>query len=261
MTTSKTKRGHDFEMTHKVLSALPSLKRAQNLSSLFENLIHPLSSHIDIAKHYQAFIHVSFAKEFKGKVESNERLEFLGDTVLDLLISHELFSIYPKLNEGQLSKTRASLVNEEGLYELGKACELYRLIVFGQGGLHNKSSPKQRPLADVVEALLGSVYEKEGLGAARELLHALFARYKLETGEDYKALERLEQFDPKSTLQEKVVAIHNTLPEYVDVEIGHQFYKVDLLINKKKILTRKGNSKRKVQRELAKYALEEKLYR
>ena len=245
-----------FVMTQRVFSTKEALSNLGKLTSLFDEK-HSLP--VKIKRHYGAFIHSSFVQEFKGSIESNERPEFLGDTVLNLLISKMLFLKYPNLDEGKLSKLRASLVNEEGLYDLAISSDLHRFIVLGKGGLNNQE--KKGPIADLVEALLGHVYIKEGLDSAEQLLKAFLANYKKKTKENYIRLDRLDFFDPKSKLQEKVLAHYGRVPEYNDREIGRGFYQIDLVIAGKKVLAKKGRSKKKVQRELAGTALEKHLYR
>ena len=247
-----------FEMTHKVFSEPKNLKNARDLQNLFHT-DHDLP--FDLKKHYTAFIHSSFVHDFKGNIESNERLEFLGDMVLGLFISEMLFTTYPKLDEGKLSKFRASLVNEEKLYQLAVANKLYRFIVFGRGGICNTNSVQQGPLADLVEAVLGSVYEKEGIETAKKVLKNLLENYKFWAKNDYIDFKISTAYDPKSTLQERVVSLHGEPPEYRDKEIDHQHYRVDLFINKKKILTGEGKSKKKIQKELASTALKMRSYK
>ncbi len=246
-----------FDMTHEVFLKLNTLKESCDLQNLF-NIDHHLP--FDLKKHYKAFIHSSFVHDFKGNIESNERLEFLGDTVLGLLISEMLFFTYPKLDEGKLSKFRASLVNEEKLYHLALANKLYRLIVFGRGLVHNDNLVKQGPLADMVEAVLGSIYEQEGIEEAKKFLKALLENYKSWAKQDYLDPKMPILFDPKSTLQEKVVSLYGILPEYRAKEIDHQLYRIDLFINERKILTGEGGSKKKIQKELASTALKKRLY-
>lgn len=248
----------NFVMAGRVLDCLEGLEEPQDIRALFElEKDHGLP--LNLANHWQAFIHVSFVREFKGKIESNERPEFLGDTVLNLLVTEKLFAQYPESDEGRLSKLRASLVNEEGLYELACASRLYRLIVLGRGAMGNN---KNRGLvADLLEAVLGSVYLEGGLESARTLLGFFLDTYERKTNRPYMDPKKLESFDPKSLLQERVLALHGLLPQYTATLLGPQYYRVSLVIGDRNILTEKGNSKRGLEKKLAKRALENRLYR
>ena len=244
-------------MTHLVSSHINRLEEPEDVQELFTT---SYELPIDIKKHYKAFIHKSFLQDFRGEIESNERLEFLGDTVLELLISEKLFMDYPHFNEGQLSKLRASLVNAEKLYQLALGSKLYEFLILGKGGRHHSHPIGEGPLADVVEAILGSVYEQEGIAASKKLFQALLENYRGWAEEDYMDHISPAVFDPKSALQEKVIHLYGEFPRYIDKKIGHQLYEVDLFINKKKILSDRGASKKKVQKNLANMALEKKLY-
>lgn len=256
MTETKPPRPEDFELTRCIHTSLRTLQNPPDLEALFA-IDHNLP--LDLPKYWRAFIHSSFAAGFKGRLASNERLEFLGDTVLGLLVSERLFVEYPEYDEGMLSKLRAALVNEEGLYELSLANELYRFILLGKGELKSNSK-KQGPLADLVEALLGAVYESDGIETSERLFDALLENYKDKTGRDFIDPKRLDTFDAKSSLQEKVAGLYGTNPQYVDFEMGRQTYRIDLYINGQKILTGQGQSKKKIHKELAERALKKRLY-
>ena len=253
---AETIRSKDFEITHRALGVLDTLMEPSDLASLF-TVSHPLP--IDLPKYYMAFVHSSFASIFKGTIGTNERLEFLGDTVLGVLVSKRLFLQYPEFDEGHLSKLRAALVNEKGLYELSMSSKLYRFVLLGRGELKS-GTRKQGILADLVEALLGATYNQEGIEASERLFNAFLENYRQEMGKNFIDPKKLESFDAKSSLQEKVVALYGTNPEYVDFEVGRQIYRIDLYVDGKKILTGKGRSKKKVQRELAEKAIKQRLY-
>jgi ribonuclease-3 len=108
--------------------------------------------------------------EYAGPVRHNERLEFLGDAVLQLLVSRYLFQSYPDCPEGELSRMRSSIVREPALAHFAKAANLVDYIVLGRG--EEKLSRRQRPalLADLFEAVVGAIYLDAGLDAARAFL-------------------------------------------------------------------------------------------
>ena len=99
--------------------------------------------------------------------ESYERLEFLGDAVLELVVSERVFATRPDFSEGEMTKTRAALVNEAALAEVAKALQLRDYVVLGKGERNSGGEDKPSILADVVEALIGAVYLDGGFEAAR----------------------------------------------------------------------------------------------
>ena len=142
-----------------------------------------------------ALRHGSFAHE-RGEVESYERLEFLGDAVLSLVVADYLYRRHPDYTEGQLAKQRARLVSEPALAELGRRLGLGRYVLLGRG--EEKAGGRERPalLADAVEGVLGAIYVDAGYGVA----HAVATRWVSELADE---LERAGA-DFKSQLQERL---------------------------------------------------------
>ncbi len=156
-----------------------------------------------------ALRHDSFAHERGADREHYERLEFLGDAVLNLVVSDYLFRQYPERSEGELAKERARLVSEAALAHLGRRLRLGGYLLLGRG--EEKGGGRDRPglLADAVEAVLGAVYADAGYGVA----HALATRW---LGELLQSLPgRTEDF--KSRLQERLQE-SGRLPRYRIVE-------------------------------------------
>ncbi len=156
-----------------------------------------------------ALRHDSFAHERGARTEHYERLEFLGDAVLNLVVSDYLFRQYPERSEGELAKERARLVSEAALAHLGRRLRLGGYLLLGRG--EEKGGGRERPglLADAVEAVLGAVYADAGYGVA----HALATRW---LGELLQSLPgRAEDF--KSQLQERLQG-SGRLPRYRIVE-------------------------------------------
>ena len=122
----------------------------------------------DIALLDEALTHRSYA------AKNNERLEFLGDGILNFVIAHELYKSYPDVQEGDLSRLRANLVNKESLAEIANKLNLGEVIKLGSGEL--KSGGFRRPsiLADAVESILGAVYCDAGFDSARDLIVRLY---------------------------------------------------------------------------------------
>lgn len=163
----------------------------------------------------QALRHASWCNEHTAaKLEDNERLEFLGDAVLDLVVGHKLMTRYPQLREGELSVTRAQVVSEAGLSEVAGQLGLGDWLVLGKG--EEKSGGRSKPsiLADAFEALLAAVYLDGGFAAVWEIADRLLT-YRIETVE-FKGF-----YDFKTRLQETSQARLKSTPTYrVVQELG-----------------------------------------
>lgn len=157
-----------------------------------------------------ALTHRSF--HFENRRDSPghfERLEFLGDAVLDLVLSEYLIKQFPDVDEGTLSKWRASLVNESALGEMGRSWSLERYLFLGKSEEVQRDNPRPRLLASALEAVLGAIYLDGGLEAARALILKEFEKQiaALDTANEYAA-------DFKTRLQEWCQKKFHTTPEY-----------------------------------------------
>lgn len=163
-----------------------------------------------------ALTHRSYAYE-NGGLEPNERLEFLGDAVLGLVITDHLYRHHPELPEGQLAKLRASVVNMHALAgvarELGEG-GLGQYLLLGRGEELTGGRDKASILADSLEAVLGAVYLQHGIEVARELIHRLFGDLLTEAPQLGAGL------DWKTSLQELTAAAELGVPEYRVEEQG-----------------------------------------
>ena len=121
----------------------------------------------------QALTHRSFSHEHPG-VANYERLEFLGDAVLELVSTETLFTIHPDMTEGQLAKLRAKVVSAVSLAAVARGLSVGKMIKLGRGELSTGGSDKTSILADTMEALIGAVYLDAGRGGAERLVHHLF---------------------------------------------------------------------------------------
>ncbi|WP_221739738.1 ribonuclease III [Arachnia propionica] len=119
-----------------------------------------------------AFTHRSYAFE-NGRIPSNERLEFLGDAVVQIVVTEHIFTSFPELAEGQLAKLRASVVSAHALAEVARGLELGPLIKLGQGEILTKGAEKTSILADTMEAVVGAVHLSAGAEAAARFVHAI----------------------------------------------------------------------------------------
>ncbi|MEY2476222.1 MAG: ribonuclease [Actinomycetota bacterium] len=161
----------------------------------------------------QALTHRSYAYE-NGGLPTNERLEFLGDSVLGLVVTDALYRNHPELPEGQLAKLRAAVVNMRALAEVGRELDLGRYVRLGRGEESTGGRDKASILADTLEALLGAVYIEAGLDCAAELVHRLFDPLIEEAATLGAGL------DWKTSLQELTAAGSLGVPEYVVTETG-----------------------------------------
>jgi ribonuclease-3 len=163
----------------------------------------------------QALRHASWCNEHAAAgLEDNERLEFLGDAVLDLVVGHKLMTRYPQLREGELSVTRAQVVSEAGLSEVAAQLGLGAWLVLGKGEEKSGGRTKASILADAFEAILAAVYLDGGFVAAVEMVERLLAQ-RIETVE-FKGF-----YDFKTRLQETAQARLKATPTYrVVQEIG-----------------------------------------
>lgn len=162
----------------------------------------------------QALTHPSLACESRRPHFDNQRLEFLGDAVIQLVLTDELYRRYPDAGEGRLTKLRSRLVSREALCLFAKEIELGERLFLGKGEL--ASGGRQRPsnLSDAFEALAGAVYLDGGLEAARRFLDST-VRPVIEA-----MLNQPDETNPKGELQERLQAITPASPTYVIVNEG-----------------------------------------
>jgi len=158
---------------------------------------------------YKALRHSSYVNELADQnLEDNERLEFLGDAVLNLTVGHILMRRYPDMQEGELSRSRANLVNETQLAKMARSFELGAYIQLGKGEIQTHGREKNSILADTYEALVAAVYLDGGFDAAFRFIETTFAAF----------IERLDSsannYDYKSQLQETVQVGHGAMPDY-----------------------------------------------
>ncbi len=222
---------------------------AQNnaLTSLFRLLEYTFKNEVLLN---EALTHRSAA------AVNNERLEFLGDGILNFIIAARLFEQYPDLDEGDLSRLRASLVNKDSLADIAKILELGQYIKLGSGELKSGGRRRDSILADAVEAILGAVYIDSGFDNCRDLILRLYTE-KLQNIPDVQTLK-----DPKTCLQELLQSRRYPLPAYTVLEVTgkahNQMFKVECSIEDLDcITTAQGKSRRKAEQAAAKLAIEE----
>lgn len=197
----------------------------------------------------QALTHRSFG------ATHNERLEFLGDGVLNCVVAALLFERFPQLPEGELSRLRASLVNQQSLFETAQRIDLGGHLLLGEGEV--KSGGAQRPsiLADSLEALIGAAFLDGGFDAARALVARLFEQ-ALKTADPQNVGK-----DAKTQLQEFLQARRMALPQYSVIATGgeahEQSFRVECAIPELNIRTQgEGSSRRSAEQVAARRAYE-----
>jgi ribonuclease-3 len=171
---------------------------------------------IDAELMERALTHRSFAYE-NGGLPTNERLEFLGDSVLGVVITTALFHNHPDLPEGQLAKLRASVVNMRALADVARGLSTHGLgpyLLLGKGEETTGGRDKASILADTLEALLGAIYLQYGLDTASEVIHRLFDPLMIESA------GRGAGLDWKTSLQELTASLGLGVPEYRIDEAG-----------------------------------------
>ena len=186
----------------------------------------------------------------------NERLEFLGDAILNCVVAAELFERFAGLSEGELSRLRAHLVREESLHQVAQTLGLGDTLQLGEGELKSGGFARPSILADAFEALIGAVFVDGGFSAARDAICRVYE--PLLEGLDPKALGK----DPKTLLQELLQAKKIALPQYSVVAThgaAHsQDFEVECLIPQLSVRTTgNGSSRRNAEQEAAMHAFEQ----
>jgi ribonuclease-3 len=187
------------------------------------------------------------------KARNNERLEFLGDAVLDLVVGEYLYHKFPNTDEGKLSKMRASLVNEEGFKKLSLELNLGKYLLLSTAEEHNKGREKPSLLSNVYEALMGALYLETGLGKVKEITSKLIEKTypKIDMDSIFK--------DYKTTLQEFTQEYYGVIPEYKMIGSSGPDHKKEfemaVFIDGKKIAKAVGKSKKAAHQIVAEMAL------
>ncbi len=197
----------------------------------------------------EALTHKSSKKPY-----NNERLEFLGDAVLDLIVGEYLFKNFPTKDEGTLSKIRAALVSEDGFTKLAKAIDLGKYLYLSNAEENNRGRSKKSLLSNAFEALFGAIYLEAGLEKSQEIIIDLLAK-------NYPKID-LETLckDYKTSLQELTQATHGVTPTYTLLGSSgpdhDKVFEIGIILDGKTIAKAKGKSKKEAQQIAAKIALD-----
>lgn len=195
-----------------------------------------------------AFTHKSFSHEFT--VPHQEQLEFLGDAVLQLILTDELYARFPEEKEGHLSKLRSAIVNEKSLSGIARGLGLGELLIVGKGEYKKRLFEQDPVLADTFEALLAQIYRFHGI----DFTKALFLSWLKEFIPGAFHANFLADFDAKSKLQEKVLAKYKKLPRYTSENVGDDF-EIGLWINDELSASGVFSSKKLGEKSLAEQVL------
>lgn len=207
----------------------------------------------------QALTHKSFANEQSEINLHNERLEFLGDAVLELAVSEWVYRRFPDIPEGGLTRIRSEVVCEAGLAEVARKIDIGEGLLLGKGEERSGGREKSSLLSDALEALLGAVFCDGGFSAACKVVEALFADMIDKTarsryGTDY-----------KTCLQERLQAGYGKLPEYHLVQVAgpdhDRVFSMEVRFDGKLLGNGRGPSKKRAEQQAAAAALDHSLVR
>lgn len=201
---------------------------------------------------FQALTHRSYSFE-KGLSETNEKLEFLGDSVLNLSVTEYIYHKFPSLSEGDLAKLRANVVNANFLADVARNLLVGDCLLMGKGAEQTGGRARVSILGDALEAIIGAIYLDQGMDAAKDFVLKNFQELI-----DEKA--SLGEFgDPKTRLQELVMAKYGNIPRYRTIDeygpVHDRNFVVRVFINDESWGQGVGKSKKKAEQEAAKKAL------
>ena len=212
---------------------------------VFENNIQYTFKDISLLE--LALTHSSYANESKVHMEYNERLEFLGDAVLQLVTSEKLYTENPDMPEGKMSKQRAALVCEEALSEYSKQIDLGRFMFLGKGEENTGGRERPSVLADAFEAVIGAIFLDGGIEPAKKFIRR-FLDDAHHYNQDFKTLlQEIIQKNPGERLS--YVVVGESGPDH------DKSFTVEVRLNSNPIGTGTGKSKKQAEQQAAKEAL------
>jgi ribonuclease-3 len=221
----------------------------------FEEIVGIKFKDEDLLK--QAFTHRSFLNEHKSlKGKHNERLEFLGDAVLELVITDYLYEKYPDKTEGDLTSIRSALVNAQTCAEVAKQIEVNDFLLLSKGEAKDTGRARQYILANALEAIIGAIYLDGGYETVKDFI------FKYMTPMTEKIVEEELWIDSKSKFQEKAQDVAGTTPSYKTLkEEGPDHDKrftVGVFLGDTLVSEGRGDSKQDAEQDAARRALKEK---
>lgn len=214
---------------------------------LIQKLIHEDFDNFKVALTHSSYLNENSTIK---DLESNERLEYLGDSVISYVVSEYLYKHYPSLPEGDLSKIRSEVVNQKSLSNYSKDLQLGSYIILGKGEEMNNGRNKISTLCNLFESVIGYISISIGLHETSNYLVDLF---KDQIDDIYNSKS---YFDSKSLLQEKLQELGEELPVYKSQQLENGSFLIKLFIKDKKISIGKGRKKIDAEKMAAKEALE-----
>jgi ribonuclease-3 len=211
----------------------------------------------DISRFVEALTHKSFSNEQISQTPPphNERLEFLGDAVLELIVSDHIFQRFPELDEGQLTRIRAEVVNEKSLARIGRSIGLGECLLLGKGEEQSGGRQKASLIADAFEALLGAVFSDGGFEQASNVVLPIFV------DSINQAANRKEGMDYKTRLQEWLQARKLGVPSYTMIASEGPDHKKtftsQVSCDGKVLGQGRGRTKKAAEQEAARQALQD----
>ena len=208
---------------------------------------------------HQALTHKSFYNENReSSIGNNEKMEFLGDSIINFSVSNLLFKTFPDFTEGHLSKLRAEIVSEGYLAKLAKEKGLDEHLLLGKSSQKERQNP--RLLASVLEAVIAAIYLDSHFEQAQSIIHELFAH----TLQQIVETEELETNDFKSQIQEIIHKKYKSQPDYILVDTKgpdhDRIFTIKITLQGKELATGKGKKKKEAEQVAAKNALEKSNY-
>ncbi len=199
-----------------------------------------------------AFSHRSYVHEQTNYLEHNERLEFLGDSVLSLVITNWLYLNFSDLPEGDLSRIRSAVVSEDSLCEVAKKIEINKYLLIGKGEENSGGRNKKAILADCTEAVIASIYLDLGMDEVKKFIERIFIPVI------YDVVKNNKQKDYKSALQEFTQKKYKTVPRYELVSKSgpdhNKVFTIKIMIKDLIIGQSTGSSKKEAEQNCAKIA-------
>jgi ribonuclease-3 len=224
--------------------AVSAADLAERLGLQFQNL-HLLA---------RALTHRSYVNENSNALEDNERLEFLGDAVLDFVVGAWVYNHFPEMQEGDLTRMRSALVRTDTLAEFARHMDLGPALRLGRGELSSGGRERDNLLCATFEAIIGAIYLDAGIPAVKEFIEPLLSTFS------NKVIGNDEVYDPKSTLQEWAQSNKLGTPCYVTLEAtgpDHaKLFTVEVQIAGKAFGQGQGSSKQAAAQSAAQVALE-----
>ncbi|MBL8022295.1 MAG: ribonuclease III [Leptospirales bacterium] len=202
---------------------------------------------------HQALLHSSYAHESKPAVPDNQRLEYLGDSVLSLIVNDNLFRNYPEMSEGKMARIKATLASEATLAQAARSIELSDVILLGRGEKQTGGKTRASILADALEAVIGAVYLERGWDACYKFVSNLL-------GEKMRGLASQKDVrDSKTRFQEFIQRLKKPLPVYETVKSSGPDHKpvfeVAVMVGGREVGRGKGDSRKKAEHQAAENAL------